>query len=175
MGSIVLCRSGEGPDPKITHAVFVEDDSAVQVTAFASRTRTADETMLGSNVGGLADAGFAQGNASVGTPCDADAGKVTELGITARSETAKRSRRPCASPMSQMAGRNCRHTTHLGAVRGWDDPSSLRPIEHLMQGARPRGTGTLPEARGLTTPARGRRDHPTLPGASSCLCLLGPS
>lgn len=98
LGSIVLCRSGEGPDPKITRAVFVEDDSAVQVTAFASRTRTADETMLDSNLGGLADAGFAQGNASVGTPCDADAGKVTELGITARSETAPKSDREDPAP-----------------------------------------------------------------------------
>ena len=86
--SIVLCRSGNGPDPKITRAAFVEDGSAVQVAAFASRTRTANETMFGSSLAGLADAGFPQGNVSVGTPCDGSTDKVTELGITAQSQTA---------------------------------------------------------------------------------------
>src|SRR4051794_21414949 len=33
LGSIVLCRTGAGPDPRITRAAFVDNGSAVQVTA----------------------------------------------------------------------------------------------------------------------------------------------
>ena len=85
VGSIVLCRTGNGPDPTITNVAFVEDGNSVKVPEFASRTRSQGEMMLGSVLGGLKEAGFSDPSNSVTTACGGEGGSVTELGITAQS------------------------------------------------------------------------------------------